>query len=192
MLAAGLSKRMGYPKQDVMLGGMTMLELSMLAFTSSNVDELVVIINKPFSRKIPPGKLSPRFVLNPEPSRGLSSSLSLGIESLSTGCEAVVLGLGDKPLVLPSTINRLITVFKKKGATIVVPTYRGARGNPILFHRRFFPSILQVRGDRGAKGVVGANASDVEEVEVEDEGILLDVDTPDDVAKAEAVLAARA
>lgn len=191
VLAAGLSTRMGRPKQNVILGDRPMLEHAVRAFVSSKVNEVIVVVGGgEESRRMPQGPRV-RFVVNADPAKGLSSSLRLGLRSVGGDCEAAVIGLGDEPLVLPSTIDILISTYRRTGSKIVVPTFKGTRGNPVLFDRTVFPLILNLRGDVGAKGIIGRNRSDTVEVRVDDEGILLDVDIPSDLKDAEAALEAR-
>jgi molybdenum cofactor cytidylyltransferase len=190
VLAAGLSKRMGEPKQNLLLAGKPILDWSTEAFLSSRVDDVIVIVNISGLRRHGIGRrLS--YVVNPDPSRGLSSSLKLGVRSVRRGSEAVVVGLGDKPLVLPETINALVSTYRRTGARIVVPVCGGKRGNPVLFQRSMFGPILELSGDVGAREVMSKHEDEVLEVPVEDRGILLDIDTPSDLDGALALLASR-
>jgi molybdenum cofactor cytidylyltransferase len=74
-----------------------------------------------------------------------------------------------------------MATYEKSRAHIIIPTYQGTRGNPILFDRSVFPQIERIRGDMGAKSVVQKNTADVLEVEVSDRGVLVDFDTPSDL-----------
>jgi molybdenum cofactor cytidylyltransferase len=190
VLAAGLSKRMREPKQSLLLAGKTILDWSTDAFLSSSVDDIIVIVNSSSLREHETSRRL-RYVVNPDPSRGLSSSLKLGILSVKRGTEAVVVGLGDKPLVLPGTIDALVNAYRRTGANIVVPVCEGKRGNPVLFQKSMFGSILELSGDVGAREVISGHEDEVSEVPVRDRGILLDIDTPSDVRRALAFLASR-
>lgn len=112
LLAAGLSKRMGRPKQSVLLAGRTILDLSTEVFLSSCVDEVIAIVDQPHSLKRKNGPRL-RYIVNSDPSRGLSSSLKLGLQAVKGGSEAVIVGLGDKPLVLPETVNALVAAYQR-------------------------------------------------------------------------------
>jgi molybdenum cofactor cytidylyltransferase len=181
---------MGKPKQGMLLSGRTILDMSTDAFLSSSVDDVIVIVNQPHSLKRGTGPRL-RYVANPNPSCGLSSSLKLGIQAVDSGSEAVVVGLGDKPLVLPETIDAVVAAYRRTGARIVVPVYEGSRGNPVLFQKAMFGFILELSGDVGAKEVIGRHEHEVLELPVKDQGILLDIDTPSDIDKALALLASR-
>jgi molybdenum cofactor cytidylyltransferase len=76
----------------------------------------------------------------------------------------------------------MVSAYERTSARIVIPTCQGTRGNPVLFDRSVFPQIEEIHGDVGAKEVVRRNAADVLEVEVNDVGVLVDLDTPSDVA----------
>lgn len=190
LLAAGLSKRMGRPKQEAVLAGKTTLDRSIDSFGSSAVDEVVVVVGRRYTPRTGSGPSKVRFVVNPRPSRGLSSSIAIGLKESSSTSQAVIIGLGDKPLVKPSTVNTLIEVYRRQEPGIVIPTFKGRRGNPILFDSGFFAALMKLKGDRGAKGLIRDNEQDVVEVACDDEGVLVDVNTPEDLARAEAILAA--
>ncbi len=187
ILAAGLSRRMGQPKQDIKLLGKPLLDYSVTAFNSSAVDEVIVVVNQKRTSDSP----KVRFILNADPSLGISSSLRVGLGAIGGGSEAAVIGLGDKPLLLPRTIDAMVDTYRRTGSRIVIPVHRGIRGNPILFHRSIFPAILSLSGDVGAKQVIIRNEEMVFELEVDDDGVLLDVDTPSDFEKARETLESR-
>ena len=91
--------------------------------------------------------------------------------------------LGDMPRVSPKAIDRLIAAFNPlEGRAICVPTWQGKRGNPVLFARRFFPEMLEVSGDVGARALIGEHAEVVCEVAMDDDAVLVDVDTPEMLA----------
>ena len=190
LLAAGESKRMGTPKMDSRLGRKTVLQLAIGAYTSSSVDDVIVVVS-PRQSIGGLGSKKVRFVTNPSPSRGLSSSLKLGLRALRPDCESVVIGLGDKPLVLPSTVNALIAARRASGQRIAVPVFGGVRGNPVLFERTAFPAMMRLDGDSGAREIIRKNPDDVAEVSVADEGILLDIDSPADMVRASELMASR-
>jgi molybdenum cofactor cytidylyltransferase len=91
--------------------------------------------------------------------------------------------LGDMPRVASAHIDRLIAAFNPgEGRAICVPTWRAKRGNPVLWSARFFPEMRVLEGDTGARALIRAHAEQVCEVEMPDDGVLLDVDTPDALA----------
>lgn len=167
-----------------------MLEHVVNTFLSSRLSEVVVVVRPGLAWR---PRTQPRLkvVTNPRHTEGISESVKLGLKSIDPKSQAAVIGLGDKPLLLASTIEEIIAVFEESRSKIVVPTYREKRGNPILFDRSLFGRMLHISGDIGAKSVIEKNEADVLELPVRDEGVLIDVNTPADIRKAERILAAR-
>ena len=109
---------------------------------------------------------------------GLSASLKAGIAALPADSSAALVCLGDMPLVTGRMMDRLLEAYNPtEGRLIVLPTFRGKQGNPMLWDRRFFPEILEISGDSGARFLVGKYAEFVAEVEVADDAVLRDFDT---------------
>jgi molybdenum cofactor cytidylyltransferase len=120
------------------------------------------------------------IVHNPAYAEGLNTSLKAGVEALPADIDAAAICLGDMPALDPATLDTMIEVFAyEENGEIVVPTRNGRRGNPVLWSRRFFPEMAAVSGDRGARTLLTRYAAVIAEVEVDDPGILLDLDTPD-------------
>jgi len=124
-------------------------------------------------------------VRSPHFKAGLSASLHAGLAALPVEAEAVLVCLGDMPLLTQTLIDRLLDAYDAdEGSLIVVPTYHGKRGNPVLWDRRFFAEMAALTGDTGARGLLLRHAEHVVEVECESDAVLLDFDTPDALAPA--------
>lgn len=190
ILAAGASKRMGMPKQGIELAGKPMLEYAVERFLESSLDQVILVVG-PNMRWKHARRRGLRVVVNPSPGRGISSSVKVAFRSVNPRSGAAVIGLGDKPLLLTSTIESLIEAYRRSDSEIVVPVYRGRRGNPVLFRKRLFPELKSLEGDVGAKALIESENHPLEEVPVDDVGVLLDVDVPADILKAERLLSAR-
>src|SRR5438552_2817250 len=122
-------------------------------------------------------------VRNPAFAEGLSSSLKTGLTALPSDIDSVLVCLGDMPLVAGRDLDRLIAAFNPlEGRAIVVPIRRGKRGNPVLWAKRFFPEMAELAGDVGAKHLIGEHAELVAEIEMDSDGVLVDIDTPDALA----------
>ena len=120
---------------------------------------------------------------NPDYASGLSSSLRRGLAALPENIDGVLVCLGDMPRVSPQVIDRLIAAFNPtEGRAICVPTWQGKRGNPVLFARRFFAEMQDIAGDTGARALIGEHAEVVCEVAMDDDAVLLDIDTPEALA----------
>jgi len=126
--------------------------------------------------------LKVRFVVNPDHAQGLSTSLRAGLEALPAEAEGAVVCLGDMPRVSAGLIDRLIAAFAAAGRRIVVPTWRGQRGNPVLWSRELFPAMQELAGDIGARQLILQHADAVAEVEAESDATLIDIDTPEALA----------
>jgi molybdenum cofactor cytidylyltransferase len=121
-----------------------------------------------------------QFVHNPDFADGLATSVKRGIAALPAGVDGAVVCLGDMPQVSASLIDRLIAALDpEKGALIVVPTFAGKRGNPVLWSRRFFPDLMALEGDVGARHLIGRYPEALVEVPVTGEGAFADIDTPE-------------
>ena len=114
---------------------------------------------------------------------GLSTSLKRGLAALPEDIDGALVCLGDMPLVTGRDLDRLIAAFNPlEGRAIIVPTRRGKRGNPVLWARRFFAEMAKIAGDVGARHLIGEHAELVAEVEMDDDAILVDIDTPEALA----------
>ena len=126
--------------------------------------------------------LGVKIIHNPAYEDGLSTSLRAGLESLPAGIDGVVVLLADMPAVDAATIDRLIGAFNPEtGALLVVPTFAGKRGNPVLWAARYFPALMAVQGDTGGRHLIGENPEAVVEVEI-GATVGLDIDTPEALA----------
>ena len=114
---------------------------------------------------------------------GLAESLKTGIAAVPPECAGAIVCLGDMPLVTGRMIDRLLAMYDpEEGRSIVLPTFRGKQGNPMIWDRRFFPEILGISGDSGARFLVGKHAEQVAEVEMADDAVLRDFDTTESLA----------
>jgi molybdenum cofactor cytidylyltransferase len=128
--------------------------------------------------------LEVRFVHNPDFAEGLSASLGAGIAAVPDGCAGALVTLADMPGITAAVLDALIESFDPgEGRAIVVPTAAGKRGNPVLWSRIFFPELMRVTGDTGARHLIEAHADAVHRLELGD-AIAIDVDTPETLAAA--------
>jgi molybdenum cofactor cytidylyltransferase len=128
-------------------------------------------------------------VHNPHYANGLGTSLRAGIAALSAEVDGAIVCLGDMPQVDAALIDRLIgAIDPDKGALVAVPTMDGKRGNPVVWSRRFFPELMAVEGDIGARYLIGRYPEAVAEVPVSGTAVLTDVDTPEALQAVKAVL----
>ncbi len=185
ILAAGRSTRMAPAnKLLVPFKGVPMVLHAVDAALASQAEPVIVVVGHDAARvREALGARKVAIVENPDFAEGLSTSVRAGIAALPPGLDGALFALGDMPRVSPQHINRLIAAFNPaEGRTICVPTRRAKRGNPVLWSARFFAELSALSGDAGARGLLGQHADQLCEVEMDDDGILLDVDTPEALA----------
>lgn len=182
VLAAGRSSRMGGPNKLLeIVEGRPLVRHAVEAALGSGLSEVVVVVGHQGEAVRAALAGTPvRFVENQTYAEGLSTSLKAGLGALPARAGGAIVILGDMPRVSAGLIRRLVAAFDPAaGAHAVLPTRDGKRGNPVLWGRRFFPELMAVEGDVGGRHLLGPHAEFVREVEAEDEGVLLDVDTPE-------------
>jgi molybdenum cofactor cytidylyltransferase len=126
-----------------------------------------------------------QFVINTAAEQGMGSSLACGIAA-SVEADAWVIALADMPWIQPRTIKAVVEALEND-ASLAVPRYQGQRGHPVGFNQRFRAELLKLHGDQGARSVLERNQKHIHYIEVNDPGILLDVDTPADLTRAIAI-----
>jgi molybdenum cofactor cytidylyltransferase len=182
LLAAGQSRRMGGPNKLLAeIDGTPMVAHVARRLLASRARPIIAVLgNQADTVGTSLGKLPIERVRNPEFAAGLSTSLKRGIAALPPDLDGVIVCLGDMPLISGRHLDRLIAAFNPlEGRAIIVPTRRGKRGNPVLWSRQFFPEMTGLAGDVGAKHLIGEHAELVAEVEMDDDAVLVDIDTPE-------------
>ncbi len=181
LLAAGESKRMGRLKPGLPLGNSTILEQSVDNLVHSRIDELIVVLGYRAQELMEKVAGRPvKTVINPDYEQGMSTSIIAGLHLVDDKAQAVVFALADQPFIDSKIIDRLIDAFSHTSKGIVVPTYRGRRGHPVIFAVRYREELLRLRGDVGGKQIIKENADDVLEIPVDSESINVDIDTMSD------------
>ena len=181
VLGAGRSRRMA-PHNKLLVtdkAGKPMIARVVDNVLSSNARPIMVVTGHQAEQvEHALGGRPVRYVHAADYAEGLSASLKAGIAAVPPECAAAVVCLGDMPLVTGRMIDRLISMYDQaEGRLIVLPTFRGKQGNPMLWDRRFFPEILAISGDSGARFLVGKHTEFVCEVEMADDAVLRDFDT---------------
>ena len=181
VLAAGRSTRMG-PVNKLLapFDGRAMVRAVVDELEGSSVRPVVVVTGHEAGRvEEALAGADVRLVHNPEYRQGLSGSIRAGLAALAESAEAAVICLGDMPLVTSAHVDKLVAAFDPaERREICVPVFEGKRGNPVLFARRFFEEMASVRGDVGARHLIGEYEEYVCEVAMEDRAVLVDVDSP--------------
>ena len=119
-----------------------------------------------------------KFVFNSNFETGMASSIKKGINNLSEKTDAFFISLGDMPSISYGTYNQLIKCYKNRKA--IIPMFKGQKGNPVLFPKSFEEKLSSIQGDYGAKKILEINKREVLNLEINDPGIIKDLDVPSD------------
>jgi molybdenum cofactor cytidylyltransferase len=181
VLSAGKSERMGRPKALLEFEGTTFLQRILNAIEESDIEGAVVVVVGHHRREIEHAVNLPAVVFNPDYEQGMSTSVQAGVRALPADSTGVALFLVDHPLVDAALINQLIPWLRQ--GTIVVPVHNGRRGHPVLFAADLFGEILALTPNQGLNTVVRKDPARVIHVPVADQGVLCDIDTPQQLEK---------
>jgi molybdenum cofactor cytidylyltransferase len=180
LLAAGQSKRMvGENKLTKKIRGIPLIKHSVKNILASSVDELIVVLGyqKEIIEKLIDKNEKIKFVFNNNFESGMASSIKIGLNNLSEKTEAFFICLGDMPMINQDVYNQLIRSRNNK--EIIVPTYKGQQGNPILFSKSMKSIIISIEGDIGAKKILEQNKDKILKVKIDDINITKDFNTKD-------------
>ena len=186
VLSAGESSRMGRPKALLPVDGVRFIEKIVAALKSTRVAKIIAVLGHDadeMRRQI--GELPVTMVVNPNYKQGQLSSLVAAINSIqsskdSASVDGILVHLVDHPYINPDLVNLMIDRFHETKKLIVVPRYQGRRGHPVIFSSALFAELLAAPLDQGAKTVVHAHRDETLEIDTEDEGVTIDIDTPEE------------
>jgi len=181
VMAAGRSSRMGANKLLMDDSGKPIIARVVEQALAAELAEIIVVCgHQEAEMRAALAGHGVRFVPCPDYAEGMSASLRCGLKALTADIDAALVLLGDMPRIGSGLLRRMIAAFNPtEGRAIIVPSFQGKRGNPVLWDRRFFAEMTTLAGDVGARHLIGEHAELVIEIEAEDAGILLDVDTPE-------------
>lgn len=177
LLAAGYSRRFGADKRLLPLSdGRSLLQTAIDNVCRAGLPLLVCLRASDDELELALSGNGIQCTRCPESRLGMGHTLAHGVSSIKAAWSGVLVGLADMPMIHPDTYVRL--AHQLGPGRIVVPTYRGRRGHPVGFDRTFYPQLEQLQGDRGARGVLATNPAAVLAIEIDDPGILTDIDLP--------------
>jgi molybdenum cofactor cytidylyltransferase len=186
ILAAGESRRMGTPKALIPYRGTTFAGHLLDVTRHARVGLTRVVLGAGADEIR--GKLlldAASVVLNPDWPKGQLSSIQAAIRSLPEGAtEGLLLCPVDHPIVSAKLVARLIEEFDSTGKPIVLPTYQGRRGHPVIFRAELYRELLEAPMEVGARQVVWAHNADVVEVPTDEEGVVLNLNDPQTLKRA--------
>jgi len=175
---------MGVDKLSLPWRRKTVLEHCFETLLQSEVQEIVVVLgnrNQRVKNRFQVGKT--KVVVNPYSKRGMSTSIRKGLQAIRTSSAGILIALGDQPFLKTRTINTLVRAFDRRENGIIIPSFRGRMGHPVIFHKRYRKELMNLRGDVGGRTVVDRHPEEVKVVPVKSEGVVKDVDTWQDYVK---------
>ena len=186
ILAAGMSKRLGIPKQLLKVKGRCLIELVVDASLNSRLDRIELVLgyhSEDILHALGERVNTPRLkvVINQRYGEGQGRSLCLGLAQVKEAYPSVMFLLGDQPLVNSATVDYLLESFWKSEKDICVPICEGKRGNPTIFSRDFYDTIMNIKGDVGARKIIETNSNRVLYVPIDNRNLFLDIDTEADL-----------
>jgi molybdenum cofactor cytidylyltransferase len=174
---------MGTQKLLLPFGDTTVVEAVVRTALASRVDRGLVVVGA--DRDAVRSKLEGsgvEFAVNEDYRLGMLSSVHAGFKALPADAEAAVVMLGDQPFLAPGVVNAVIGAYKESAKRIIIATFQGRRGHPILVDLNFRAEVLAIDPAEGLRRLIRAHPEDISEVEVRDANILRDLDTPEDYA----------
>lgn len=191
LLGAGESKRMKVNKLFLPWGRETVFEHCFNTLLRSRVREVIVVLNprnegmkKQFEKRCSSTTQKVKVTFNPYYRRGMSTSIHKGLQVMNPRSEGILISLGDQPFLKTRTINVLLDAYHQSKGQIIVPSFRGVKGHPVIFHRRYEKELLKLRGDTGGKPILLKYSKQIKTIPVRSEGVIKDIDTREEYQKA--------
>ncbi|MFY9986157.1 MAG: nucleotidyltransferase family protein [Chthoniobacterales bacterium] len=180
VLAAGLSTRMGRNKLLLNFKDKPLIARLVDTLLASKIDEVIVVLGHEIEKVRAELQGKPvRLVHNPDYREGLSTSVRTGVDAVSPDADGIMICLADQPLLEPADVNQIVAAFadaKKVNKSIVVPFFKGERGNPVILDASLRVAILGIVGDVGCKGVIKRYPEKVYALEMQNDHVVRDVD----------------
>jgi len=185
ILAAGQSKRMGQPKMLLPWGERTVLSQVLTTILEAGVDDILVVTGGAREQvESAISHLKVKTIFNDQFKQGeMLSSIKCGIRSLTRQTQAVLIGLGDQPQVKAGSVQAVCDAYRENGSKIVVPSFNMRRGHPWLIERSLLGDLMDIKSPQSPRDFLYAYRENIQYVNVDDPGILTDLDTPEDYRK---------
>ena len=181
LLAAGRSERMGAPKPLLALQGRPAVVRCLESLRDSGIAEIVLVVNPEGGDIVTAAKdIHVRVAVNERPGSDMAASVRAGLAVVGRDATGVLVCLCDHPLVRPETIEAILSLHARHPDAIIIPSYRGRKGHPTLFPRFVQEDLGKVATLRD---VIGQHRAKITLLDVDNEGVILDVDTPEDYRK---------
>jgi len=190
ILAAGSSQRMGTPKAFLKIGEQTFLQHIVEQLHLARIVDLVLVLGA-HAEEIQPtlSWFNGKVVINEQWQEGQLTSIITGLDALNLvnaepeEIHGAMICPVDHPLLSQAILVDLLQGFWRSQKRIILPTYKGKRGHPVIFHRDYFGEFRNAPPELGARAVVRNHPDDVFEVVAQESGIVTNIDTPEDYEK---------
>jgi molybdenum cofactor cytidylyltransferase len=184
ILAAGESRRMGFPKMLLQFNGKTMIENVIGNVAESDSDGILVVLGAGKEDLIDlVMKYNVKYCYNEDYKDGMLSSVQCGFKNLPQDMEAVLVFQGDQPFITAEVINSVIGEYRLTGKGLIMPVFNGKRGHPLLIDCKYRDQIDNLDPGKGLRSITYLHSGDVLEVKTDEPGILRDFDTYEDYKK---------
>ena len=192
ILAAGASRRMGLPKQLLLLGREPLVRRTACQACHSKADQVLVVTGA-YASQVDDALcgMPLKTVYNPNWAKGQAESVKAGVKAAQQQSRAVIFLPADQPFVTAELLNRLIEAYNAGPASIIAPVYNNCRSTPVLFDLKWRQEILSLTGDHGARKLLDAFPGEVTYIPVNEECLLMDADTPEEYAALKKLWEAR-
>ena len=186
ILCAGESRRMGRPKALLTCQGTTFLGHLLRVTAHPAIGVRRVVLGAAADEIQRAAALAPEVVVvNQDWQRGQLSSLQVGMRSLpKDGTDGLLMCPVDHPLISPQLVDKLIKTFRAQGKLIVMPTWQGHRGHPVIFAASLYQELLNAPAEVGARAVVWAHQADIFELPTTEQGVIQNLDDPETLKSA--------
>lgn len=182
LLAAGESRRMGDFKQLLRFGAKTFVERCVDQLLASRVDEVIVVTGHRESEvRRAVGDRLVKFAHNADYRSGMTSSIQCGVRASGESAQALIVALVDQPRIGAEIVNRLVEMYEEPShPMIVIPSYQGRNGHPILIDLRLKEEILNLQPTESLRQVVRAHSDEIVRIEIASPAVVEDCDLPED------------
>ncbi|HVN95921.1 MAG TPA: nucleotidyltransferase family protein [Syntrophorhabdaceae bacterium] len=185
ILAAGMSRRLGFNKLSLKINGESVIRMATLPFLSAGIEKVCVVTGmqtEEIEKELKGSYVE--FVQNRDHILGMATSVVAAIPFME-GAKGVFFHLGDKPFVEKDMVLRMIDTYGENKEKIIVPLFKGMKGHPVLMDvRRYRREIALLTGDQGLRNIIEKNSQDVLFIEG-NQGSLFDIDTVEDIVSLE-------